>query len=337
MESARKRSTLLRGMRSYFEEKGYLEVDTPSLSLDLIPEATIQNFETTFSNEFIGSRNLYLVPSPEVFMKRLIADGSGSIYQFCHCFRNAEQIGANHNPEFTMLEYYTVGADEQDSIAITEDLLEQCSPKGTDKSLLPPFRKMTMREALWEFAKVDLEKCQQQKALAEECRKRDLMVPSVPEPWEDTFNRIFLTLVEPALPKDKPLVLDRYPQQIDCLAKREGNYRKRWEMYMQGVEVANCYDEERDRETVESYYRKEYARLIEDRAKKGEVIPDTDPSFAEIFDHFPQTSGVAMGIDRLLMVQSGERDLGALLLFPFSDMLSNGKKLTSNRGNISCL
>jgi lysyl-tRNA synthetase class 2 len=315
-------------MRQFFDERNYTEVDTPSLSPDLIPEATIENFETTFSNEFVGSRNLYLVPSPEVFMKKLIADGMGSVYQFCHCFRNAEQIGENHNPEFTMLEYYTVGYDEQDSIPLTEELIERSSPKGTDTALLPPFRRMTMQEAMWEYAHVDLDVCQDQRLLAEACRMNELLVPEQREPWEDTFNRLFLTLVEPNLPQDKPVVLDRYPRQIDCLAKRDGNYRKRWEMYMKGVEIANCYDEERDRDTVAAYYEKEYAKLVEERSKSGSVIPDCDPSFADIFTHFPQTSGVAMGIDRLLMVQNGEKEIGALLLFPFSAMLMHGKKLS---------
>lgn len=325
-EMIKRRSQLLRAMRNFFDAKGYLEVDTPSLSPDLIPEPTIQNFETTFSNEFVGSRNLYLIPSPEVFMKRLIADGSGSIYQFCHCFRNDEQIGENHNPEFTMLEYYTVGFDEQDSIPLTEELVATSSPKDADQAVLPPFRRITMKEAMWEYAHVDLDACQKQSALAEECRKHGLMAPTSPESWEETFNRLFLTLVEPNLPQDKPLVLDRYPAQIDCLAKRDGAYRKRWEMYMKGVEIANCYDEERDVETVRAYYEKEYARLVDERAKSGQAIPNVDPAFADIFAHFPQTSGVAMGIDRLLMVQSGAHQLGDLILFPFSAMLSSGKK-----------
>ena len=307
-------------MREFFDGRGYTEVDTPTLSPDLIPEATIQDFETTFTNEFIGSRNFYLIPSPEVFMKRLIAEGFGSIYQFCHCFRNSEQIGEVHNPEFTMLEYYTVGYDEQDSIPLTEELIARTAPKGTDKDLLPPFRRMTMQEALWEFAHVDLEAC----------KRLDLMTSDKTEPWEDTFNRIFLTLVEPNLPQDRPLVLDRYPQQIECLAKRDGNYRKRWEMYMRGVEIANCYDEERDVETVRDYYRREYAKLCAERSESGLPIPDVDLSFSDIFARFPQTSGVAMGIDRLLMVQAGEKELGAFLLFPFSAMLSDGKLIRTH-------
>lgn len=325
-EIARRRSDLLRGMRAFFDGRGYAEVDTPLLSPDLIPEATIQDFETTFINEFTGSRNFWLVPSPEVFIKRLIARGIGSCYEFCHCFRNSEQIGEVHNPEFTMLEYYTVGYDEQDSIGLTEELIRSTAPKDSAEDLLPPFRRMTVSEALWEYARVDLDKCQDPKALRAACRSLGLSEGEEGESWEDAFNRIFLTLVEPRLPQDKPLVLDRYPRQIECLAKREGNYRRRWEMYMRGVEVANCYDEERDPETVRDYYAREYAKLIRERSDKGLPIPDVDLSFADIFRTFPQTSGVAMGIDRLLMVQAGEKELGSLLFFPFSTMLTFGTK-----------
>ncbi|MDT4761915.1 amino acid--tRNA ligase-related protein [Sphaerochaeta sp. PS] len=319
------RSQLNRTIRSFFDQKGYLEVETPSLSPDLIPEPTIENFGTRFENEFLDSRELYLIPSPEIYMKKLIAQGFGSIYQIGHCFRNSEQIGRHHNPEFSMLEYYSVGMDEQDSVALTEELFASLVPKDGPDHLKPPFDRLTVTEAMWQFAKVDLDKHQSQRSLAQEARRLNLQVPDEPESWEDTFNRIFLTLVEPNLPQKKPLVLDRYPAQIDCLAKRDGNYRKRWEMYAGGVEIANCYDEERDPEKVRSYYRKQYASLVQERANKESVIPDADPDFADIFTTFPQCSGVAMGLDRLQMLLMGESSLEGVILFPFSGTLVSGK------------
>lgn len=326
MTSSTGRSKLFSAMRRYFDDHGYTEVDTPVLSPDLIPEPTIENFATTFTNEFIGNRELYLVPSPEVYMKRLIAQGSGSIYQFSHCFRNCEQLGRHHNPEFTMLEYYTVGADDEDSIGITEDMVARTALPGCPEHLLPPFRKMTVAEACKIHAGVDLDKSQNQRTLREEAVRLGLHVPDAPESWEETFNRIFLTFVEPALPQDRPLVLSEYPAQIDCLAKKIPGrpYRRRWEMYMGGVEVANCYDEERDASTVREYYRKEYAALIEQREKTGTVIPDIDLSFADCFESdFPPCSGVAMGMDRMLMLQLGKTSIEGVILFPFSVMMAD--------------
>ncbi|NCC65549.1 MAG: elongation factor P--(R)-beta-lysine ligase, partial [Spirochaetia bacterium] len=109
--AAQYRSHMNRIIRSFFDERGYTEVDTPLLSPTLIPESTIENFATRFENPFLPSSELYLVPSPEIYMKQLIAQGFGSIYQISHCFRNSEQLGHIHNPEFTMLEYYTMQAD----------------------------------------------------------------------------------------------------------------------------------------------------------------------------------------------------------------------------------
>ena len=114
-------------VRSYFIQKNYLEVFTPSLSPYLIPEPTIKCFGTEFKNELVGTKELFLIPSPELFMKEMLASGSGSIFQLSTCFRNAEQLGDVHNPEFTMLEYYTVDYTDSDSIDLTIDMIEKTS------------------------------------------------------------------------------------------------------------------------------------------------------------------------------------------------------------------
>ena len=326
MEMTRKRGEMYRSIRSWLDERGYLEVFTPSLSTHLIPEHSIANFSTRYLSEFRPSKELYLIPSPEVFMKQILREYQHNIYQISTCFRNDEQIGDHHNPEFTMLEYYTVGADDEDSIAITEELLRETSLKGTREHALPPFRRMSVAEACMQYAGVDLLKTQRVGDLRQAALNLGLTLPPSPETWEETFHRIFLTFVEPNLPQDKPLVLTDYPSQIDTLAKKVPGkpYRRRWEMYIAGVEIANCYDEELERDTVRAFYEKEYAILCEQRGRDGSVIPDIDYSFAELFDgHFPQASGVAMGLDRLLMVQTGATSLRDLILFRVSDMMKH--------------
>jgi len=257
-------------------------------------------------------------------MKQLIAQGWGSIYQISHCFRNSEQLGHIHNPEFSMLEYYTVGADEQDSIKITEELFSSLLTKDSPDYLRPPFARLSVAEAMKTYADVDLDKHQKQSSLASEARRLGLTVPDEPESWEETFNRIFLTFVEPNLPQDRPLVLQRYPKQIECLAKQEGAYRRRWELYVKGVEVANCYDEDRNLQTIQTYYRDEYARLVQKREESGSVIPDIDPQLAAVFSAMPACSGVALGLDRLQMLLMGKTDLQGVILFPLSGMLKSG-------------
>lgn len=314
-ENARKRSELYRNIREYFLSRDYLEVETPTLSADLIPEPTIDNFGTTFINEFLGSSEQYLIPSPEVFMKRLIASGSGSIFQISKCFRNCEQVGEIHNPEFSMLEYYTVDFDENDSASLTEDFLKKTAIKDCCPSVLESWVKMSVREAMIKYADTDIETLQSASALRSHALEKGFHIPG-PESWEDTFNRIFCTLVEPSLPVDRPVMLYDYPRQIKCLALEKGFYRRRWELYINGIEVANCYCEETSSEKVKSYYDEEYSRLVQQRADNGKVIPDVDSSYYEVFDTFPPCSGVAIGLDRLLMAETGAKDIKDVLLFP---------------------
>ena len=327
IKAIEERSTLMQAMRSWFSQNGYLEVSTPLLSTNLIPEPTIANFSTRLISEFMGERELYLVPSPEVHMKRIIAETHRSIYQISRCFRNREQMGSHHNPEFTMLEYYTVGADDEASIGITERLLADTALEGTPEHVLPPFRRMTVAEACHTYAEVDLDTVQSTTRLRKEALRLGLSVGDEPESWEETFNRIFLNFVEPNLPQDKPLVLSEYPSRIECLAKKIPGrpYRKRWELYAGGLDLANCYDEERDAQVVADYYAAQYAILVSQRSVTGEVIPDIDLSFPAIFDaQFPQCSGVAMGIDRLLMLQGRHKTIGDLILFNLSAMMADG-------------
>ena len=326
--AARKRSELLMNIRTHFISKGYLEVSTPTLSPYLIPEPTIKAFGTRFINEFEGCRDLYLIPSPEIFMKKLLAAGSGSIFQISQCFRNAEQLGDVHNPEFTMLEYYTAGADEKDSIDITIEMIEKTALKGIrapwmdEKPLV-----ITMHEAMMKYAGVDMDRAEDISYLRKEAVRLGLH-PGDGESWDDTFNRIFLTYTEPSLPKDREVYLTQYPDRIRCLAKKDGDRpcRKRWEMYISGIEIANCYDEETDREETRKYFEEEEARLVRERQGTGDVIPPADPSFPSL--DIPQSSGGAMGLDRLLAVHLGLNCIAPLLLFPLSDMLRPEKPET---------
>ena len=306
-------------IREFFIGKDYLEVFTPTLAPALIPEPTIRIFETEFRNEFTGNLPLYMIPSPEVFMKKLLAAGSPSIFQISQCFRNAEQLGDIHNPEFTMLEYYTLGFDERDSIGLTIEMIAKtaiASPSWLEEEPLI----ITMDEAMARYAGVDMEKAEDLDYLRAEARRLGLE-PQDGESWDDTFNRIFLTYTEPSLPKDRRVYLTDYPDRIRCLAKKADGRpcRKRWEMYIGGIEIANCYDEETDREETRSYFEEEERRLCDERRGTGDVIPPADPSFPQLA--IPQSSGAAMGLDRLLAAHLGLNCIEPLLLFPLSDML----------------
>lgn len=313
------RSDLYKNIRSFFLERDYLEVFTPTLSPSLIPEPTIKTFSTLFSNEFVGSKEFYLIPSPEIFMKQMIASGSGSVFQISSCFRNAEQLGDVHNPEFSMLEYYTMDYTDKDSITLTHEMIKETAISKESWLKNEPLI-ITMEEAMKEYAGVDLIKAQDYEYLKSEAERLNLFVPDN-EGWEDTFNRIFLTYVEPSLPVDREVYLCDYPSQIECLAKdyEDRPYKKRWEMYIKGIEIANCYDEERDKEKIFSYYKREQAILEKERSLTNETISKADLSFA-LMD-MPQCSGGAIGLDRLLLVEYGGDEIAPILSFPMCNML----------------
>lgn len=318
-KAQKERSILYKNIRNYFDSKDYLEVFTPTLAPSLIPEPTIKAFGTKFINEFTGNLDLYMIPSPEIFMKELLASGSPSIYQISSCFRNSEQLGDVHNPEFSMLEYYTLDFNDEDSLKLTVDMIERTAIKETDWLKNDPLI-ITVEDAMKEWAGIDLIKAQDIAYLRSEAERLSLLLPDK-ESWEDTFNRIFINFVEPNLPRDREVYLRDYPKQIECLAKDYSDkpYKMRWEMYIKGIEVANCYTEETDTEKIRSYYEREQQKMEAERAATGDVISKADIHFASFKQ--PEMSGVAIGLDRLLLTEYGKDEIEDVLLFPMKNML----------------
>lgn len=321
----KERSIITNKVRIFFLENNYLEVDTPLLSPDLIPESSIEIFKSEMINPYKKNINLYLIPSPEIWMKKLLSAGSGDIFQICKSFRNSEQSGNHHNSEFTMLEWYKTDFSYMDNITETEKLFQSLITEKTPENLKPPFRKMTMEEAFQNYAGFSLEINEREADLKKEAEKLHIEYDS-DDNWETLFNRIFLHVVEPALPQDKPLVLYNYPSRIKTLAKDLKNtiWSERWELYAGGMELANCFTEEKDREKVKEYFREE-STLKKEIAMVNHPI---DKKFHNYFGpEFPDCSGVALGMDRLIMLFTGQSSIEGVLLFPLNDIISIRKLL----------
>ncbi len=312
-ELLRKRAEIIRTIRDFFCKRQYLEIDTPVLSPHLIPESTIEIFKTDRVSPYTEEKDeMYLIPSPEIWMKKALAQGSGNIFQITKSFRNSEQKGKQHNNEFTMMEWYTVNADYMDSLNLMEELLSELYSRYKNESIKPPVLRITMKEAFISYTGIDLDKCGTEKELTAEIKRNNLEI-NPDYSWEEAFNTVFLTEVEPMLPKDRPVVLLDYPVQIPCLAKKgdRGIY-ERWELYINGIETANCYTEETDRETVDRFFRSEF------REKADSSVPHhVDFSYTDIFNTFPECSGTAVGIDRLVMAAAGIDDIKDILSFIF--------------------
>ncbi|NOY08056.1 MAG: hypothetical protein GXP33_04360 [Spirochaetes bacterium] len=331
-EYFRKRSYYIQLIRDFFIKKDYIEVDTPVLSPFVIPESGIEVFKTSYINPVnFEQKELYLLPSPEILMKKLLASEPGNIFQIAKSFRNGEQTGSLHNPEFTMLEWYTMDFNYIDSISVIQEFLRYLLTESgrslnveygnTLIDFKAPFIKMTMHDAFKDFAEIDLNTLLDpdsgEKVITKILTEKNLNFTENSEysTWEVKFNTLFLSLVEPKLPKNRPVILMDYPSGIPTLAKTAENplYSERWELYISGFEIANCYTEETDYQAVERFI------LRETEQKKYAAVPvQSDYLFSEIFkNNFPECSGVALGIERVLMILLNCKSIRGVIPFLF--------------------
>jgi len=327
IEMLRERARIIRQARSFFDSKNYLELDTPLLSPDLIPESCLEVFETKRITPNGGSTPYWLIPSPEIWMKKIIAQHRVNVYQVCKCFRNGESSGFLHSPEFTMLEYYTMNADYMDSLALTEELFRNLA--GNESSLLClPFERITVAEAFSRYAGFDLfaaaETPEEMEASASfeaaaslEAEARRLgLDPAQGQSVGALYDLIFIHAVEPHLKQNHVVALLDYPAFVPALAKKspDGKTVERWELYFNGIELANCYSEETDPRRVRDFFESE-AKAKERQAAVNHTV---DHDYWRIFEkqRFPSCSGVALGLDRLIMAICGRSSIDSVLPFP---------------------
>jgi lysyl-tRNA synthetase class 2 len=264
-------------------------------------------------------------------MKKIIARHQVSVYQICKCFRNGESSGFLHSPEFTMLEYYTRGTGYMDSLKLTEELFaflgirDQGSGIGKTaelSGLLPPFERLTVAEAFARYAGFDLFAAAETAEGMEREARRLGLDPMPGLSVAQLYDLIFIHAVEPQLktygsPQEpRPVALLDYPAFVPCLARRnaDGKTVERWELYYNGIELANCFSEETDAERVREFFESETVEKERNALVKHQVDGDYWKMFLE--KKFPQCSGVAMGLDRLIMALCGRSNIDGVLPFP---------------------
>lgn len=314
------RARVIREIRAFFLKHRYLEVDTPILAPAVIPENPIELFKTCLFTQSDRSIDLFLLPSPELYLKKLIAEGIGNIFQLSKCFRNRESIVPFHSPEFLMLEWYSMDDTYQDSMLFTELLIERVwdvSSEATKRTL--PFERIPINHYFRQFAGIDLERCKNKIQFQDAIQSAGLaqrISMNNNQTWADLFESVFAASIEPNIPTDRPVFLVDYPKAVPCLAKRipDSPWCERWELYLSGVEVANCYTEETDPVKIRAFFSAE-SRRIEERG--GDCR--SDAGFIDLFEEgFPPCSGVALGVDRLLMVLFGKKDISQVIYHPLS-------------------
>ena len=267
------RARVMRQMREFFDSRGFIEVDTPVRIAAPAPEPHIDCPQVA-----PVERPTFLRASPELQMKKLLASGMARIYQIGPCFREGER-GRRHNPEFTMLEWYRADADYMDILDDMESLVSEVL------GVPAPFDRLAVRDAYRRWAGWD--------PFAE---------------WDaDRFDVDMAVKIEPSLPKSPVFLMD-YPPAAASLSRMRGEVAERWELYVDGIELANAFSELVDPE--EQRRRFELAR--EDRRRLGEADYPIDGEFLEALARMPPSGGVALGVDRLVMLACNADGISAV-------------------------
>ncbi len=293
-----KRAALLRDIREFFFDKNVMEVDVPVLGFSTVTDPHIQSFRTA---------HFFLQTSPEFYMKRLLSEGVDDIYYLGKAFRQ-EEIGAKHSPEFTLLEWYRLGWNEQQLIDDVLLLIQML-----DKSVVP--QKLSYGKAFESVVGVNPYNCSVEslKHIAQE--KLDI-------DWQDTqintwLDLLFTHLVEPSF-KDELVVIYDFPTSQCALARlgqsecRSYPVAKRFEVYWKGIELANGYHELTD--VTEQRTRFKSDNKIRKAMELPEIKVDED-LLGALDKGLPECAGVALGVDRLLMCLENKNDISTVMPF----------------------
>lgn len=294
------RSRLLDVVRQFFVERGFVEVQTPLACDEVIPELHIEPFQLDDGQ--------FLQASPELSMKRLLAEGAEAIFQITQSFRRGER-GPWHSPEFTIVEWYRTGDDMASGIQLLDELAQ--ATFGT-----PPARRISYVDVFRKYVGLDPHAATVGE-LAAAAAKLDVAVPSGMQraDRDEWLNLLLATRVEPHLGRERPEILFHYPATQAALATvvptRLGyDVAERFELYWRGVEVANGYHELTDADELRCRFEDVIAARIADGRT---ALPLPEQWLAEIAGRLPDSAGVALGFDRLVMLATGAKSIDEVL------------------------
>ncbi|MEX3074441.1 elongation factor P--(R)-beta-lysine ligase [Vibrio alginolyticus] len=310
IEQLRQRATLIASIRQFFSERLVMEVDTPAMSHATVTDIHLHTFQTEFVGPgYADGSKLFFMTSPEFHMKRLLAAGSGCIYQINKAFRN-EENGRYHNPEFTMLEWYRVGFDHHQLMDEMDDLLQKVLKCGAAE-------RMTYQQAFIQVLGVcPLEGSMDDlKVVAGQLGLSDI---AEPEKDRDTLLQLLFSVgVENKIGQHVPAFVYDFPASQAALAKINPSDQRvadRFEVYFKGIELANGFHELDNP-------KEQLARFEQDNVKRLEMGLAPQPIdyhlIAALESGLPDCAGVALGVDRLIMLALGCEHIDQVTAFPF--------------------
>lgn len=320
MAALKARAAVLRAVRDYFHDSGFLEVETP---------ARVRAPGQEVHLDAVPADGRWLITSPEYHMKRLVAGGAGPIFQICKTWRK-DEVGPEHQPEFTMLEWYRPGEP-------LERIAEDCeavvaaaarAAGGWPQVAVPesrrregarvlqleaPFERTTVAELARRHAGIALRGDESAAELRERVLAAGVRVGSATA-WDDVFYQLWLDRIESRLGVGRPTFVFDWPLPLGALARRKPGAPvvERFELYAAGLELANAFGELTD--PVEQ--RARFEQETRERAARGKVVYAMDEKLLDALGHMPPTAGVALGFDRLVMLVLGAASMDQVMAFP---------------------
>lgn len=331
------REKVLRAIRLFFDKQQFHEIEAPMLIAKPPAESYLDVFETKLFDRSRNSLPGYLSTSPEVPLKKLMVAGLGNCYALTKSFRNMETQSKLHNPEFTILEWYRVGVDYKEIMMDCEKLISfiyaylqgpankqeintaSLIYQGKMVSLDAPWERLTMVEAFAKWAGVDFVSFLDMKNATHIAKNKGYTV-SNETTWEELYNQVFLNEVEPHLGVGKPTILYEFPGSMAALARSKPSdprFAERFEFYIEGLELGDCYSELTDWKEQQERFENELTEL----KKNGKTVYDYDHDFIEALKvGLPDCSGIAIGVDRLIMLFADAKSIQETLLFPVEEL-----------------
>lgn len=302
----RQRAELLQRTRAFFEKRNFIEVETPLLSRETIVDRHLDPMRVTMAD---AAKPWFLQTSPELHMKRLLSETSEAIYQITRSFRGGEQ-GPLHNPEFTIVEWYRPGDDMQQGMELLSQLSEALLHRG-------PAKQISYREAFFQFAGIDPLVTTKDDLRAFIEKQEIATTRSETQDDRDTWlDLILVERVQPHLGLERPTILFDYPASQAALARvrqEDPPVAERFELIIDGIELANGYQELLDAEELS----RRNDRANEQRIADGkEPLPEPRLLLDAMRHGLPSCTGCALGLDRVLMLATGATRLDEVLPFP---------------------
>lgn len=318
----KKRSQLIKAVRTFFDLQDFDEVETPILQVSPVMDTHIHAFQTDLKNvDLTHKETLYLHTSPEFAMKKLMVAGLPKLYQICHVFRNGEG-GPLHSPEFTMIEWYRAPGTYEDIMEDCTELLRHVAAtldishyRHKDHACDPfaAWEHLTVADAFQHYANITIDDClNDTKTFANRITEQRIRVAE-DDRWDDLFFRVMAEKIEPFLGMKTPTILCDYPASMASLSRRKPSdprYAERFELYLCGIELANAFGELTDPTEQRKRFEEEMALK---QKLYGEQYP-IDEDFMRALEHgLPESGGIALGLDRLAMLATGAGNIKDVL------------------------